>query len=63
MTKVPTKPPSKPSVAFLRALQREHNAPATPFLPRSIAAIRKATYLPDMVGRKPLDFRSRKKRK
>jgi hypothetical protein len=30
---------------FKRALQREHNAPVQPYLPRSIARIRQESYI------------------
>jgi hypothetical protein len=57
--------PSQPA-AFTHALQREHNAPVTPFLPRSIARVRKASYEAVKnvsISRKPLTFRSKSKRK
>lgn len=50
-------------VAFRAALKREHNAPVTPFLPRSIAAIRKKSYVPNALMRKPLTFRTKRRRK
>jgi hypothetical protein len=49
---------------WLAALKREHNAPVTPYLPRSIARIRQATFIKgEMIGRKEPTFRSMKKRK
>jgi hypothetical protein len=54
------------NAAFKAALQREHNAPVTPFLPRSVARVRKASYeaiKDESIKRKPNDFRSKRRRK
>ncbi len=54
------------TAAFRAALARTHNAPVTPFLPRSVAAIRKASYeaiKDESIKRKPSTFRSKRARK
>jgi hypothetical protein len=51
---------------FRLALLREHNAPVTPFLPRSVAAVRKASYEAiknESIKHKPNEFRSKRRRK
>ena len=48
---------------LLMALGRPHNLEPTPYLPRSVARIRAATYDPNSIKRKPLDFRSNRSRK
>ncbi len=52
--------------AFRAALLREHNVPVTPFLPRSVARVRKASYeaiKDESIKRKPSTFRSKRPRK
>jgi len=52
--------------AFRAALKRPHNASVTPYLPRSIARVRKAAYeavKDESIKRKPNDFRSKRRRK
>jgi hypothetical protein len=64
LPKPPSQSQAKRSAAFILALEREHNAPVTPFLPRSIARIRKATYIgSEMIGSKQPTFRSKTRRK
>ncbi len=51
--------------AFRAALKREHNVPVQPFLPRSIARVRKAAYeavKDESIKRKPNQFRSKRRR-
>jgi hypothetical protein len=54
------------TAAFRAALARPHNAPVTPFLPRSVAQIRKASYeaiKDESIKKKPNNFRSKRPRK
>ena len=54
---------AKPTGAWLAALARPHNLEPTPYLPRSVAAIRKATYQRDSIKTPPPRFRSKVRRK
>lgn len=49
--------------AWLLALSRPHNLEPVPYLPRSVARVRAAAYDPNSIKRKPLDFRSKRRRK
>lgn len=60
---VPPNLAASSEAAFRAALKREHNAPVTPYLPRSVAAIRKRSYVPNALMRKPLTFRTKRRRK
>lgn len=57
-------PPRAPQpAAWLHALARPHNVEPTPFLPRSVARIRAATFDRDSIKTPPQPFRSKRRRK